>query len=554
MGFGAQQNPHLTHLSHSRSARDAWMLRSNHSLITIHYSLRVRVLVGALVLPLFLSLFSQGAAAQESPPLVVDAQQVVYDDVAQTIEATGNVSMSYRRNHIKADFVHIDLRAEQLEARGHVTIIDSTGRELRGETLTFDARGQVIELSPAEAIVDGVYIRSDRIRSQPGLLVAGESTVTACDPAHPLYRLTASSLEVIPGNRAVVNGATLWVGRYGIITLPALIVSLRSPKETAGSFPSAGYTSIEGVYFAYRFAFLVGAPLAYFSTSLGALAQRAEVGLELERPLGSLPLSLTAAAGAGWHHEVGLNIETTRLQYSVGLKSSDIQFGPQTDWQTAWKWTDAVYGTGDRQGVLRLNSAVTHHLATDATLTLSRITLRVYPATLSAPPPPPLALDFINPEDLIDELRLEYAKTGTRGDAIAPTFKIGAFYDYLPNTLSTDTTSATVTYGERVANHYHWQFEPEYNLDKHFVTLITDNGVALGTDFYFMVQVQYEIETPRFQDLDYIVTAQIRNCFELSVKYRQIRQELWISLGISPSPQWQTPYQAERYNRVICDS
>ena len=204
----------------------------------------------------------------------------------------------------------------------------------------------------------------------------------------PGHEPAARTQERVRGN--LIDVANIQ-GRYGIITLPALIVSLRSPKETAGSFPSAGYTSIEGVYFAYRFAFFVGAPLAYFSTSLGTLAQRAEVGLELERPLGSLPLSLTAAAGAGWHHEVGLNIETTRLQYSVGLKSSDIQFGPQTDWQTAWKWTDAVYGTGDRQGVLRLNSAVTHHLATDATLTLSRITLRVYPATLSAPPPPPLA-------------------------------------------------------------------------------------------------------------------------------------------------------------------
>src|SRR2546426_2679217 len=554
MGFGAQQNPHLTHLSHSRSARDAGMLRSNHSLITIHYSLRVRVLVGALVVPLFLSLFSQGAAAQESPPLVVDAQQVIYDDVAQTIEATGNVSMSYRRNHIKADFVHVDLRAEQLEARGHVTIIDSTGRELRGEMLTFYARGQVIELSPAEAIIDGVYIRSDRMRSQPGLIAAGESTLTTCDPAHPLYRVTASNLEVIPGDRAVVNGATLWVGRYGIITLPTLIVSLRSRKATAGSFPSVGYTSIEGLYFAYRFAFFVGAPLAYFSASLGTLAQRAEVGLELERPLGSLPLSLTAAGSAGWHHESGLNIETTRLQYKVGLETSSIQFGPQTDWRASWTWTDATYGTGDRQRVLRLNSAVTHHLSPDATLTLSRNVLRVYPPTLATPPPPPLALDFINPEDLIDELRLEYAKTGMRGDAIATTFKIGAFYDYLPSTLSTNTTSVTVTYGERLPNLYHWQFEPEYNLDKQFVTLITDTGVAFGTDVYFTVQAKYETATPRFEDLDYIVTAQIRNCFELSVKYRQVRQELWIALGISPSPQWQTQYQSERPNRVVCDS
>src|SRR3989454_8494832 len=390
MGFGAQQNLHLTQLSHSRSARDAGMLRSNYSLFTIHYSLRVRVLVGALVLPLLLSLFSQGAAAQESPPLVVDAQQVVYDDVAQTIEATGNVSMSYRRNHIKADFVHIDLRAEQLEARGHVTIIDSTGRELRGETLTFDARGQVIELSPAEAIVDGVYIRSDRIRSQPGLIVAGESTLTTCDPAHPLYRVTASSLEVVPGDRAVVNGATLWVGRHGIISLPTLIVSLRSRKATAGGFPSVGYTSIDGLYFAYRFAFFVGAPLAYFSASPGTLAQRAEVGLELERPLGSLPLSLTAAGSAGWHHESGLNIETTRLQYKVGLETSSIQFGPQTDWRASWTWTDATHGTGDPQRGLRLNSAGTHPLHPDATLNLTRNVLWVYPPTPSAPPPPPL--------------------------------------------------------------------------------------------------------------------------------------------------------------------
>jgi len=523
-------------------------------LVTNHQSPVTRALVGALVLPLFLSLFSQVAAAQESPPLVVDAQQVIYDDVAQTIEATGNVSMSYRRNHIKADFVHVDLRAEQLEARGHVTIIDSTGRELRGEMLTFYARGQVIELSPAEAIIDGVYIRSDRMRSQPGLIAAGESTLTTCDPVHPLYRVTASSLEVIPGDRAVVNGATLWVGRYGIITLPTLIVSLRSRKATAGSFPSVGYTSIEGLYFAYRFAFFVGAPLAYFSASLGTLAQRAEVGLELERPLGSLPLSLTAAGSAGWHHESGLNIETTRLQYKVGLETSSIQFGPQTDWRASWTWTDATYGTGDRQRVLRLNSAVTHHLSPDATLTLSRNVLRVYPPTLATPPPPPLALDFINPEDLIDELRLEYAKTGMRGDAIATTFKIGAFYDYLPNTLSTNTTSVTVTYGERLPNLYHWQFEPEYNLDKQFVTLITDTGVAFGADVYFTVQAKYETATPRFEDLDYIVTAQIRNCFELSVKYRQVRQELWIALGISPSPQWQTQYQSERPNRVVCDS
>src|SRR5437899_5675721 len=131
--------------------------------------------------------------------------------------------------------------------------------------------------------------------------------------------------------------------------------------------------------------------------------------------------------------------------------------------------------------VLRLIQSVTLQLSGYATLALGLNGLRVYSPTSSTPPPPPLAIDFINPEDLIDELRLEYAKTGMRGDAIATTLKAGAFYDYLPNTLSTNTTTMTVTYGERVLNHYHWQFEPEYNLDKHFVTLISDTGIALGT-------------------------------------------------------------------------
>ena len=514
-----------------------------------------RALIGGLAFCLSLVLMPRsGVAAQEGPPLVVDADQVVYDDATQTVEATGNVSLSYHGIRIKTDFAHVELREERVEARGHVVVVDSTGRELRGDVLVYSAREQIVELAPAEVIVNGVYIRSGRIEASPGLIVARESTLTTCDPAHPLYRVTASSLEVIPGERAVLNGATLWVGRYGIISLPTLIVSLRDPKATAGSFPSVGYTSIDGLYFAYRFAFFIGAPLAYVSTSLGTLAQRAEVGFELERPVGSLPLTLTASASGGWHHESGLNIQTTRLEYGVGLRTTNIQFGPQTGWQTTWKWTDAAYGTGDRQGVLRLNSAVTHRLADDTTFTLARNVLRVYPATSSAPPPPPLAIDFINPEDLIDELRLEYAKTGMRGDAIATTLKAGAFYDYLPNTLSTNTTSVTVTYGERVSNHYHWQFEPEYNLDKHFVTLISDTGVALGSDVYFTVQAKYETATLRFEDLDYIVTTQIRSCFELSIKYRQVRQELWISLGISPSPVWQTQYQSSRPNRVNCES
>lgn len=463
---------------------------------------------------------------------MVDADQVTFDDVSQVVEATGHVTVVYLGVTIRADFIRVALADERLEARGHVVIVDSVGREMRGDVLTYDAREQTAEMSPAETFVSGVHIRSDHMRAKPGLIVAGESTLTTCNPADPQYHVTASSIEVIPGDRAVVYGATLWVGRHGLFSLPSLTISLRSRKETAGSFPSVGYTNTDGLYAAYRYAFFLGEPLAFVSTSLGTLAQRAEAGVLLEdRSLGSLPLSLTASAGAGWHRELGLNVETTRLQYIVGLQTSDIHFGPQTDWRTSWKWEDATYGTGATQDVLRVSSAVTHRLAADATLTLGYNVLRVYGAT-------PLALDAVDPEDLIDEVRLEYQKTDRREDAIATTLRIGGFYDYLPEPVLalTNTTSVYAAYGERAPGRYHWEAGTEYNLDTQAVTLLADTGVALGTDTYFTVQARYNAATTLFEDLDYIVTAQIRDCFDLSVKYRQVRQRLEISLGISELP------------------
>ncbi len=473
-------------------------------------------------------------AAQEAPPLVVDAERVVFDDIAQTVEATGHASVAYRGVQVKADVVRMLLRDERLEASGNVVIIDTTGREMRGEKLTYDAREQVVEISPAEALIDGVYIRSDRMRARPGLIVAGESMLTTCDPAHPAYRVTATRIEVIPGERAVAHEATLWVGRHWIFSLPLFTVSLRSPEETAGSFPSFGYDHIDGLWFSYRYGFFVGVPLAYVSTTLGTLGQLAEVGVLLpERPLGIVPVSLNAAASAGWHHETGLNIETTRLQYSVGLESVPVRFGPDTDWQTTWTWTDAVYGTGDRQGITRLLSVITHHLDAKTTLSLGYNALRVYGAT-------PLEVDAVDPDDLVDKLRLMYEKTGVLGGVIVTTLRAGGFYDYM-----TGTTSVTAAYGERISTQYHWEVGPEYNLDTQVTTLVSDTGVSVGADTYFTVQGRYNTATTLFEDLDYIVTARIADCFDLSVKYRQVRQELWISVALGVSPLGQTDQGVE---------
>jgi lipopolysaccharide export system protein LptA len=539
----AERGPHrrrscADHLARRRSAPDAR---------------RAWRLPGAVLLTLLLVLPpSPPAAAQQRTPIVVDADELTFDDATQILEVTGHVSLTYFGNRVKADFVRVTVREQRLEARGHVAIVDTAGREIRGDTLTFDARRQAIELSSAEMIVNGLYLRSDHLRVAGGRIVAGESFLTTCDPKRPSFHLTASSIEVTPGDRAVVNGATLWVGGFGLLSVPTLVVSLRSQQETAGSFPSFGYTNVDGLYIAYKSAVLIVEPLVYASVLLGTLATRYDVGLLLpERPVGWLPFSVRGSVSTGWHKEVGTNTQTTRSQFTIWATTQAFQLGPSTDWQTSWNRQEVTYGTPAWQGVLRMQSAVTYRWAADTTLTLGRTILRVDCSPSATPCVPPLALDKIDPADLIDELRLELKKTGLQPDSLTTTTaKTGAFADNITN-----TTSVYAGYGERIANRYHWEFVPEYNLNTRAVTLNSDTGIALGTDAYFTVQAKYNTATTLFVDLDYIVTAQMSGCFQLSVEYRQMRSQLIIGLGLSPLSWATLPQpQAQGPRTYTCDS
>ncbi len=493
---------------------------------------RSRRLLGAILLTFLLVLpLSPRAAAQQRPPIVVDADELTFDDATQILEMAGHVSLTYLGNRVRADFVRVMVREQRLEARGHVTIVDAAGRVIRGETLTYDARQRVSELSAAETIVNGVYIRSDHLRVLPDRIVAGQSYLTTCDPRRPSFHVTASSIDVTPGERAVVNGATLWVGGFALPSVPTLVVSLRSAEETAGSFPSFGYTNVDGLYAAYKSAVFIVEPLAFASVFLGTLATRYDVGLLLpERPVGWLPLSVKGSVTTGWHREVGTNTQTTRSQFTIRATTPAFQLGPSTTWQTSWNRQEVTYGTPAWQGILRVQSAVANRLATDTTLTLARSILRVDCSPSSVPCVPPLALDKVDPLDLLDELRLELRKTGVRDDGITTTTAItGAFAENITN-----TTSVYVGYGERIANQYHWQLIPQYNLNTRVLTLYSDTGIALGTDAYLTLQTQYNTSTTQFVDLNYILTAQVSGCFALSVEYRQMRQQLIIGLGLSP--------------------
>ena len=135
--------------------------------------LRLCTCIGSLIALAVLLLVGTALPAHAQPAvLVVEADEVVFDQVAQRVEATGQVRLRYRGIVLTAGHAVFDLRAEQLSAEENVVLIDASGREFRGERLTYDVRLELAEIRRGETVVDDFTIPSERLRAQPLLITA----------------------------------------------------------------------------------------------------------------------------------------------------------------------------------------------------------------------------------------------------------------------------------------------------------------------------------------------------------------------------------------------
>lgn len=534
-----------------------------NSQLTIHHLRRRAWFVGGLVL-MFLVLLGSSAAGQESsPPLVVDADEVIYDQATQTVVAAGNVRLSYRGVRLSADRVTVDLRTERMVASGHVVLVDPQGRELRGETLTYDARLDQAELTKTEAIVNRVFVRSERLERTPQRILAEQAMLTTCDPARPAYRVTAESVEIIPGDRIVARRASLWIGSVRLFTLPVYVISLASAEETARSFPRVGYNNVDGFYAEYPYRYhlgpVLGELIAKYGTRSGIIARnitrhragpfdlsltvgrnqdsefrifdQAETAMAVQSQVGAAPHVVFGSLSAGWFRQALTDVSASRLQYLLGARTMlPIPLAPALSLQAAASWQSAFYGTGDRQHVVRIDADLTRQLTVNSTLTLGYKLVEVIGAT-------PFLFDSVELEDQLHRLTLQYGQSGRRG-ALETRVGAGTTY-YFRDPLATINPgiAANLGYGERLPERYHWWLSGEYNLATRALKVTTDSGLSLGRGTYLTVQAIYNTTTRLFEDLDAIFAARLCDCIDVSLKYRHVRQEIWFEVGLAAFPE-----------------
>jgi len=473
------------------------------------------------------ALAARPAAAQEEQ-VVVEADQIVYDQAAQRIDATGNVRVRYRGVIVRADRAVMDLAAQRLQATGNVVLTDEQGRTMRGQTLIYDFRARRAELSPAATTIDGVNVRSERIVAEPERILGEGATFTTCDPDRPAYRITATQVEVIPGERLVAHRASLWLGSVRLFTLAQMTVSLRSAEATARSFPTAGYSPREGLWVEYGWETPLGPGTGRIFGRVGTLAAQGGVQL-LKYPVGSSGVVFSAMLQGGWLLRRGWGSDLiSRVQYQLALDLPPIKLTPSLTWGASLSWRDSFYGTGQRQSITRAESALVYHLDANSQLQLRTVLTSVRGRS-------PIRFEDIDARRRPNHVLAQYVRHNALAGGIETNWRTGVVFH-----LSNGTTSLVAEYGRKTGDRYHWSIGTQYNLVTHTIRLFTDSGIALSPRTYLTVQADYSVTRARFKDLDLLVRTNICDCIGVAFRYRVIRREFWLEVGLLPAAPAQT--------------
>lgn len=183
-----------------------------------------------------------GAAAETPVEVAFSADQLVYDDQADVVTATGEVRMNREGYNLRADSVAWDRRTGQVHATGGVRIISPGGDVAYGDSVELqDTLKDGVIQNLLLVLADGGRLAAITAERHNGYTTLYHAAYTACAvvspdgcPKNPTWQITAVRVMHDPvRHRISYRGATLNLFGTPILGLPGL--SHPDGSQTGGS-------------------------------------------------------------------------------------------------------------------------------------------------------------------------------------------------------------------------------------------------------------------------------------------------------------------------------
>lgn len=184
-------------------------------------------------------------------PLTVNALWGVYRPDPNTVRARGDVVLTYRDVVLTADELTADLNTRDVHAKGNV-VVQSGGRTIRGDDLTFNLRTRYWRIGQGRAaflprqLLSPLFVRGAEFSGDPHIIEGVNGSITTCDLPDPHYHLQGREITILPGERAVLKHASLYVNNRRWLTIPRLVIPLQ--RSQYNIVPRFGQNNVEGYF------------------------------------------------------------------------------------------------------------------------------------------------------------------------------------------------------------------------------------------------------------------------------------------------------------------
>lgn len=177
-----------------------------------------------------------------------------YDFQAKTFVITNGGSVSYRDVVMTADNLSAQIESYEVEASGTV-VIKWAGHIWTGDSIGFNFKTRQMRAAAFKTGREPFYIQGDGLaaftttnqnQAVTNVITATNTFITTDNIAEPAYRIRASRMTIIPGQRIEARNATVYVGDVPVFWFPYLRRSLgRHPNNFVFT---PGYESKFGPY------------------------------------------------------------------------------------------------------------------------------------------------------------------------------------------------------------------------------------------------------------------------------------------------------------------
>ena len=206
--------------------------------------------------------------------MVLEANEVAYDNDTKDVFATENVRIDYAPYVITSDYFEYVAQDRRLLFKGNV-VVKEKGRTFQSRAFEFDFDTQKGIAHDIKSTVDGTIIKGKRLSVTATETTVDEVGFTTCSLDEPHYVFQANKVRIYPETGDfVANHNTVNLFGAPIFYFPTYVHSSKSRTVKQNStIPEFGYNRIDGTFFKLNYAYFMS-PRSNGTISIGSTTFR----------------------------------------------------------------------------------------------------------------------------------------------------------------------------------------------------------------------------------------------------------------------------------------